>query len=318
MGVEMTDAIIETRNNSKVIKKISIKLPTPNWDRAQHWGDYHFAFTLKKEFEKVNYEVHIHLSSEWDNEDDADVVLVLRGLYRYKPKAHNYNIMWNISHPEMVSLEEYNEYDYVFVASEKLADKLKIKVDVPVESLLQCTDPELFYPEPSKLYEHELLFVGNTRGEFRRIIKDLLPTEKDLGLYGNHWDDYVDDKYICSEHIPNRLLHKLYSSCKILLNDHWKDMCEVGFISNRIFDGFASGAFIISDEVNGAKEIFGDALVTYHDRDDLNRLIDYYLDHDEERQKLAKKGKDAVLKNHTFKKRVKHILEIIDTHFSMQ
>ena len=304
---------LEKSSNKEITtKKISIKLPAGNWNTAKRWGDYHFALALKKEFERNNHIVHIHVSSEWDREDDADVVLVLRGLKRYKPKAQNYNIMWNISHPEMVSLEEYNEYDYVFVASEKLADELKSKIRVPVEPLLQCTDPELFYPEHSSLYEHDLLFVGNTRGEFRKIIKDLLPTDKDLGLYGNQWENFVDDKHICNKHIPNMALHKAYYSSKILLNDHWKDMCELGFISNRIFDGFASGAFIISDEVEGAKEIFGDTLVTYQNRDDLNKLINYYLEHEEEREKLARKGRDIVLNNHTFKKRAEHISKLIN------
>lgn len=309
---------LKGQKDPKSPKKISIKLPTTNWDRVHKWGDYHFALALKKEFEKSNHLVRIHIPSEWDREDDADVVLVLRGLFKYKPKPNNYNIMWCISHPEKVSLEEFNKYDYVFVASEKLADELKSKLDVPVESLLQCSDPELFYPEFSKQYEHELLFVGNTRGKFRKIIKDLLPTEKDLGLYGEGWDEFIDDKYISGEYIPNAALHEAYSSCKILLNDHWEDMREKGFISNRIFDGFASGAFIISDEIVGAKEIFGDSLITYQNRDDLNHLINYYLENDEEREKLAENGRNIVLNYHTFEKRAERILEIIRIHFSME
>ena len=77
---------------------------------------------------------------------------------------------------------EYNEYDHIFVASNKWTNELINKLDVPVESLLQCTDPELFYPEASEEYQHELLFVGNGRNVFRKIIKDLLPTERDFGL----------------------------------------------------------------------------------------------------------------------------------------
>ncbi|WP_048190920.1 glycosyltransferase [Methanobacterium sp. SMA-27] len=300
-------------------KKISIKVPAPNWKVAHTWGDYHFALALKKEFEKDNYETVIHMADQWDQEDDADIVLVLRGRVKYNPKPNNFNIMWNISHPEMVSLEEYNEYDYIFIASNKWADEIKNKVNVPVESLLQCTDPDLFYNELSKEYEHDLLFVGNNRKNVvRKIIKDLLPTERDFCLYGDHWDGKIESKYYYGNHIDNKELHKAYSSSKILLNDHWDDMRENGFISNRIFDGFAAGAFIISDEIKGVKEIFGDSLATYSNREDLNNLIDYYLNNHEEREKIIEDCKNIVLKNHTFENRAKRILEIIPNNLEIK
>ncbi|PAV06295.1 glycosyltransferase family protein [Methanobacterium bryantii] len=291
--------------------RISIKISVHDTKGAHRWGDYHFALALKKEFEKNNYDVVIHTVSQWDEMDNSDVVLVLRGLKRYKPKQHQYNIMWNISHPDLVTIEEYNEYDHVFIASDNWANELKNKLNVPVESLLQCTDPELFYFEHSEDYKHDLLFVGNSRHVFRKIVNDLLPTDKDFGLYGGLWDQFIDKKYICGRYIPNGELHKAYSSCKILLNDHWPDMAEKGFISNRLFDGFASGAFIISDEINGAEEIFGDALITYSNSGELHEMIDYYLNNDLERVKKVEKAKKIVLTHHTFAKRVERILEVI-------
>jgi hypothetical protein len=101
---------------------------------------------------------------------------------------------------------------------------------VPVETMFQCCDPDLFYREPSSKYNHELLFVGNSRNVFRKIMKDLLPTDKSLAVYGNNWEELIDEKYIMGNHIPNKELRKAYSSCKILLNDHWDDMREKGFI----------------------------------------------------------------------------------------
>ncbi len=169
--------------------KIAIKIPAPNWDEVHEWGDYHVSLGLKKEFEKKNCDVLLQILPEWDNDDDAkcDVVIVLRGLSRYNPKPRHFNIMWNISHPDKVSIEEYNQYDYVLIASEIWTDKIREDVDVPVEAMLQCTDPELFYPDLGE-EQHELLFVGNSRKVFRKIIKDLLPTDKDLSVYGTNWE----------------------------------------------------------------------------------------------------------------------------------
>lgn len=313
-GFELVNKKSFRSSNNDPNGKIAIKVPAPSWNVVSNWGDYHFALALKKEFEKKNYETVIQMVPEWDENEDVDVVLVLRGLVKYDPKPEHFNVMWNISHPDKIDIDEYNEYDHVFVASEPWANELKNKVKVPVEPLLQCTDPELFYPEPSEKYEHELLFVGNNKKIPRKIIKDLLPTQKDFGLYGNFWYGHVEEEYYCGSHIPNNELHTAYSSCKILLNDHHDDMREKGFISNRIFDGFASGAFIISDNVKGADTTFGDALITYEEANELHRLVDYYLENDEERKTLLEKGRNMVLSSHTFEKRVESILEVVNNN----
>lgn len=44
-------------------------------------------------------------------------------------------------------------------------------------------------------------------------------------------------------------------SADILLNDHWEDMREKGFVSNRIYDGLACGAFILTDMVKAMGEL---------------------------------------------------------------
>jgi GT2 family glycosyltransferase/spore maturation protein CgeB len=307
------DTVKETLLNEFVYKtRVSIKIPAPNWRSVQEWGDYHLATGLKKELEKKNCQVELQVLPEWNKNDDCDVVLVLRGLSRYRPREGQFNIMWNISHPNQVSLEEYNQYQHVFIASEYWAGMIKEDASVPVESLLQCTDPELFYPDPDEAYNYDLLFVGNSRKKHRRIIKDLLPTSYNLAVYGKNWKRFINRKYIKGKHIPYQELRRAYSSTRILLNDHWDDMRDNGFISNRIFDGFASGAFIISDNIKGAQELFDDALITYHNQQELEILIEKYLKNENLRREKSEKGKEIVLDGHTYHDRAGRILEVIE------
>jgi len=292
--------------------RIAIKIPAPKWKVVQEWGDYHLALGLKKEMERKNCEVLLQILPEWNKGDsDCDAVIVLRGLNQYKPKKEHYNIMWNISHPDDVDIDEYNQYDQVFIASDYWAGEIRKDTKVPVEPLLQCADPELFYRDTSSEYQSDLLFVGNSRKVPRKILKDLLPTDKDLAVYGKNWKRFIKRRYIKGKHIPYVELRKAYSSCKILLNDHWDDMRDKGFISNRIFDGFASGAFIISDDVRGARDVFKDALVTYDNREELHSLIDDYMENEDLRAEKAKEGQDIVLNCHTFAIRAERILEVI-------
>ncbi|MDO5836953.1 MAG: glycosyltransferase [Methanobacterium sp.] len=291
-------------------KKMAIKIPAPNWEEVQEWGDYYLALGLKKELERNDCEVLLQVLPEWEGDGDArcDTVLVLRGLSRYQPKSQHFNIMWNISHPDEVTIEEYNQYQHVFIASQFWADEISQKVDVPVEVMLQCTDPELFYPDPDDKYKHDLLFVGNSRGVYRKIIKDLLPTDEDLAVYGAGWEGLIDKKYIKGEHIPNKELRKAYSSCKILLCDHWDDMRDKGFLSNRLFDASACGAFIISDKVRGVEDVFGDVVVTYVHPDELQSFINHYLINYV--RKAESFDRNNVL-DFTFEKRIELIIQLL-------
>ena len=106
-------------------------------------------------------------------------------------------------------------------------------------------------------------------------------------------------------------LNKYYSSCKILLNDHWKDMVEKDFPSNRLFDALGCGTFIISDNLKSIKNIFKDSIITYDGTEDLDNKINYYLNNDSEREKIAKKGQEIVLNNHTFNNRADEIIKTL-------
>ena len=296
-------------------KKIAIMIPVPKWKEAESWGDYHFSVAMKKSFEKKGYHVTIRILPEWEKDFDGKYVIVLRGLSEYRPKKKHVNLMWNISHPDDIKPEEYNQYDAVFVSSLIWAEHLKPLLKVPVYPLLQCTDPDVFNGESygNKEKKYELLFVGNSRKIFRQIIKDVLPTPYDLAVYGTNWDGLIDAKYIRGVLIPNNQLGQTYHDADILLNDHWEDMRQKGFISNRIFDGLSAGAFIISDEIAGIDDVLKDCIVTYHGRDDLAEKVKYFMEHPKEREKIANYGMTLVREKHTFNARMEVMCQFMES-----
>lgn len=291
---------------------LTIAVKSPNPKKEHHWGDYFFSNALKKSFEKKGFNVVIQEREDWyDDNVKADINLVLRGVVEYKPNFDEINIMWNISHPDMVETEEYENYDICFISSEKYANFLKDNVNTTVKPLLQCTDPDVFFNEEEDSITDEILFVGVTRGVYRDIVKDVLKTNHDVSIYGMGWEEFIDEKFIKGQFIENNELHKYYSSCKILLNDHWEDMRDMDFPSNRLFDALACGAFVISDKIPSAETLFEGNIVTYEDADDLKNKIEYYLSNEHERKEKAQKGKEIVLKYHTFDNRVDTILDCL-------
>lgn len=290
---------------------IAIKSPSPK--NSNNWGDYFFALSLKKSFERKGFYVVIHEREDWYLKDDnVDINIVLRGVVDFRPCYDKINIIWNISHPDMVTLEEYDKYDISFISSEKYAKIINNKITSPVIPLFQCTDPDIFFFEKDDDINDEILFVGVTRGVFRDIVKDVLKTKHNVSVYGIGWEKFIDEKYIKKQFIPNKELHKYYSSCKILLNDHWEDMKIKDFPSNRLFDALACGAFVISDKISSADTLFEGSVITYDSIDDLDKKLEYYLSNDDARKKIAKRGQEIVLKNHTFDNRVNTILECLN------
>lgn len=294
-------------------EEIDICGAMPDDESKKYWGDQHFAVGMKKEFEKLGYKANVLPRDRWYDQSRAGYVIVLRGKNPYyRPMGDNRKyIMWNISHPDDVTIDEYNSYDYVFFASQKMHDEFASKLHVPSGVAQQCVDDSAMVYEEGHDKQYELLFVGNSRHVFRPILKDLIPTEHKLTVYGRHWEKFPVQDYVVSDYMDNSKVGQAYHDAKILLNDHWDDMRENGIISNRIFDALAVGAFIISDDIPEIHELFGDNVVTYHGREDLKEKIDYYLKHEEERDAKAKAGQKIALNGHTFRDRVAVMVKVI-------
>ncbi|NJR57769.1 MAG: glycosyltransferase [Cyanobacteria bacterium CRU_2_1] len=297
--------------NRSTFYRVGIKICAPHLREGYLWGDFHYANSLKRAFEQLGHTVRIDCQDAWNTNiaDQDDVVIVLRGRHQYIPKAHQISFLWMISHPDRVSNDELNAFDHIFVASATLSQKLAGQLKTSVSCMYQCTDPALFYPMPSsELPTSKVLFVGSSRNVFRPIVQNCVKLDIDLDIYGPLWEQFVPQSLIKGTYIPNDQLHKYYSNCKILLNDHWDTMRQEGFLSNRLFDASACATFVITDRVLGLHEIFGDSIETYEHAEDLRDKIAYYTQHEQERYQKAERARIIVLENHTFEHRVKQFL----------
>jgi glycosyltransferase involved in cell wall biosynthesis len=240
-----------------------------------------------------------------------DVLLALRGRRGAEPARGGLNLLWQISHPDDVGRVELNRYDGVLVASRTHALRIRGQVRPPVEPLLQFTDPDVFHPPtgPASVpaRAHEIAFVGNWRSVVRRIVWDALASGQPLALYGRGWER-IAPEHAVAEHVPHDELREVYSSCKILLCDHWDDMRKHGFVSNRIFDALACGAFVIADDNPAIAEELPGAVETYRDHADLATKLDRYLDDDDARARMAATGRALVLERHTADHRADELL----------
>jgi O-antigen biosynthesis protein len=300
-----------------VPQKIVLKVPVPNWEEVENWGDYHVAVALKKYLQRFNWKTVIQILPEWEErktDKDCWAALVLRGLSQYNPQPFHFNMLWNISHPDEIQLSEYEKYDQVFIASKFWAEKIREKSKVKVEPMLQCTDLEVFKPpseSESEKYKTEILFVGNSREKFRKSVKYSFEAGKNISVYGTLWKKFISPETIKGEYLPNKDLYKYYGSARVLLNDHWKDMVQKGFVSNRIYDALACGAVVLSDEVKEMDKKIKGALIIYQNEEDFLIKLEEILENNREYKKRALGIRPYLKKHYSFEARAKKIIKKI-------
>jgi hypothetical protein len=297
---------------------VAIKVCPQRWHHAERWGDLHFARAVADELERRGHRAVIQVVEEWDDADgrDCDVALHLRGLFPYVPRPGQLNVLWTISHPELVSAAECDRYDLVFTASHRHPEILGPHTATPIAVLEQATDPIVFFPDSAAppgvpAAPHDVVFVGNSRSVHRPVVRDAIAAGLRPTIWGAGWGPFVDPSLVAGEHVANDELRRVYSSAGAVLNDHWDDMRAQGFISNRVYDVLACGGLLISDDFPELRASLGEALLTYASPDDLREHVDRLAAEPAARAKIASRGRELVLERHTFAHRVDTLLSVV-------
>jgi GT2 family glycosyltransferase len=292
----------------------AIKNAAPAGPGGERWGDTHFAASLATALRDHGQEVVVDRRPEWDRTTGRhdDVVLVLRGLVRHDPSPEQVSLLWVISHPELVSADEANGYDRVLAAGQPWAERRARDWAVPIEPMLQATDPERFHPDAGTPGTGEpVLFVGNSRRQLRPVVRDALAAGLPLAVYGDLWSGLVPAEVVRGRSIPNDQLAAAYRSAGVVLNDHHDAMRVDGFVSNRLFDAVASGARVVTDPIDGLAELFGPSVQVYETPGDLARLAtladpDAVFGDEATRRAAA----DRVRAEHSFAARARRLVEV--------
>lgn len=298
-------------------KIILIKSAHPNNPSMYSWGDYHFACDLASGLECTDKFAAFIVPFEYWNIDfinnRAYLSLILSGVRKAFIHPANPHYLYVISHPEILNEDYVKQFNHVFCASLYLTDLLS-KQTSDVSYLPQFTNEDRFYPcaEVDSELSNQVIFIGNTRNTYREAVKYCVAAKIPVAVYGKGWENYIPAEMIMGDYIDNNQLRSFYSNAAIVLNDHWPEMREQGFISNRIFDVSACNGFIITDYLSAIEQSFSDSIITYTSEDDLVKKINYYLNHPEERASLAAKAREITLRTHTNKAIATEILRVIE------
>lgn len=131
---------------------------------------------------------------------------------------------------------------------------------------------------------------------------------------------WTKDKHIILDH-PRLAKHycgvaygekmaKVIGAAAIAINSHGITMQWGG--NMRTFEIPATGALQLIDRYDPHWFKEGEEIVSYNGPDDLVDKIKYYLDHDEQREKIAGAGQMRAYRDHTYDRRMRRMLETLD------
>lgn len=291
--------------------RIAIKNPSPLGPNLEKWGDYHFGLALAAALEARGAQVVQHFWPEWDRDDGEDIVIVLRGKRNYRPSPDKLSLMWIISHPATVLLDEMRQYNRVLVASETHYDMVRNDSSINVDIARQCTDTSIFRRQSDVAARRGVSFVANSRGVRRDILAWSQEAGTRISIIGRHWKSLGLQDLVVRDYVSNADLPTFYGTTRLTLNDHWGDMSHYGYINNRIFDCLACGTPILTDHFPELKAVCGDSLLYAHDAasfwEAYSRFLIRYPEVIEKTDQLW----NGICRNYSFDARAEQILDWI-------
>ncbi len=233
--------------------------------------------------------------------------------------------LWTIDPPRHFQpiLESAPAYDHLFCQGTEAIEIFDQAGISGAHWLPMACDPASHHPvrlsdSDKERYAHDLTFVGSFYPLRAELFEHLAPF--DFAIWGPGWDNLEQGSPLRTavrgtHTLPSEWL-KIYSSSKIVLATHYQDpekRFPVYQASPRVFEAMACGAFVLSDDQRDVLSLFnsGRELVCFSSAADLVEKVRYYLDHADELRRIAERGREAVLKHHTYVHRIEELVSIV-------
>jgi SAM-dependent methyltransferase len=226
--------------------------------------------------------------------------------YRFRADLHP-SVFWAIDthvKPDRC-LERARDFDFVFCAQRQGREEMR-RAGIPARWCPLAFDPEIHrkHPLPKIL---DLSFVGHF-GRFR--YQRFLWTGKEIFRERGKLISFLKKKFnLFTGNFYFEDMAVVYSISKIVFNRSVKDD-----VNMRVFEALGCGSLLLTNRIGPGQDLlFKDRehLVEYKTRKHLAHAAEYYLSHDEERERIAEQGRALALKKHTYAHRMDYMLSFL-------
>lgn len=208
----------------------------------------------------------------------------------------------------------FTEIDHFFTVESQLADWLNANTRVKGHYLQAGVFHEESYmaaPQTGRPTK-DVIFVGShgyhPEWPYRPQLINWLRDN-----YGDRFGHYSGEHFSLGLR-RGEALNQLLADTKVVIGD---SLC-IGYDypdywSDRVYETLGRGGFIIHPYIKGMGGHFEDGkhlkFYNFQDFGQLKGMIDYYLEHDDEREAIRRAGHEHVAANHTYKQRWAQIIE---------
>ncbi len=229
-------------------------------------------------------------------------------------------------------------YSHVFLQDKSSVDYHRRHGNPNTFYLPHGCDPTVVHavqPQESREYLRDVALVGNPFPHREQLIGTLLQRGISVEAAGNGWLDYLTSptgsRLPLLQTCPTLSLAdaaSYYRQTRINLNQHRHEddfstnpgMFRAGSPNCSAFYIAGSGGFQLAD--SGRPElseffVADEEIVLFDSPSDCADKIRYYLDHNEERQLIADRGRERAVRDHSYSRRLEKMLTVIDTHESV-
>ncbi len=255
--------------------------------------------------------VHTH---GWDTPGIDETLNELR--FRGVPSLTYHLDLWiGLQRQQKMRTDPYWQIDHFFTVDRCMADWLNNNTPVKGHYLTAGVyDKECYISDQPFASPHanDVIFVGSygyhPEWAYRPQLIDWLHQ-----TYGDRFTRIAGDTVGTTRGDD---LNRLYASSKVVVGD---SLClnfdYPDYWSDRVYETLGRGGFLIHPYVQGMDRQFTDgqhlAFYKYGEFDQLRETIDYYLEHDDQREQMRRAGHEHVKLNHTYRQRWQCILDTI-------
>lgn len=264
--------------------------------------------------EALNSDMFVWVHTHGWNTPGIELVLARLREKRIPTVTYHLDLWMGLAREKDIGCSPYWQLDHFFTVDKLMADWLNTNTPVKGHFLpAGVYDRECYISTEPSPHANDVIFVGARRYHpewlWRPQLIDWL--RETYGPRFTHIGGDGDTGTLRGDE-----LNRAYANSKVAVGD---TLC-LGFkypyyTSDRLFEAPGRGGFQLFPRITGIEDWFTDGetirLFDYGDFDGLKTLIDYYLEHDEEREAIRVNAHQHVYDYHTYRHRWADIIKTV-------
>ena len=212
--------------------------------------------------------------------------------------------------------ENWGCYDLVISSFPPTIDYFRQK-SIPAELNRMGFEPRVLSSLKASDRTFDVSFIGSfhsVHGSRVALLETLCDRFEQIRIWGPGIDHLSPTSAVRKCYVGQawgREMYQILRDSKMTLNHHG----DIAPYANnmRLFEATGVGTLLIADWKVNLPEMFepGKQVVAYRSPEECAELIQYYLEHAEEREAIARAGQQRTLREHTYYQRMQELVDIV-------